>query len=67
MLRMEGISVCRLEAVLYSLTAGATELLQLRTPALTDLHSACTAASLACAKPSASSQVHLLFHKMFDV
>ncbi|CAL8468850.1 g8391 [Coccomyxa elongata] len=45
----------RLEAVLYSLTAGAPELLQLRTPALADLHAACAAASLACAKPSSSS------------
>ena len=43
---------CRLEAVLYSLTAVARELLHLRTPALADLHLACAAASLACAKPS---------------
>lgn len=53
--------VCRLEAVLYSLTAGAPELLQLRTPALPDLHAACAAASLACAKPSSSSQVQTHF------
>ena len=46
----------RLEAVLYSLTAGARELLHLRTPALADLHMACAAASLACAKPAAASQ-----------
>ena len=46
----------RLEAVLYSLTAGARELLHLRTPALADLHMACAAASLACAKPPAASQ-----------
>ncbi len=43
----------RLEAVLYSLTAGAQDLLHLRTPALADLHAACAAASLACAKPAA--------------
>ncbi len=46
----------RLEAVLYSLTAGARELLHLRTPALPDLHMACAAASLACAKPAAAPQ-----------
>ncbi|CAK0780281.1 hypothetical protein CVIRNUC_004997 [Coccomyxa viridis] len=46
----------RLEAVLYSLTAGARELLHLRTPALADLHLACAAASLACAKPAALPQ-----------
>ena len=39
--------------MLYSLTAGARELLHLRTPALADLHLACAAASLACAKPPA--------------
>ena len=38
--------------MLYSLTAGARELLPLRTPALADLHLACAAASLACAKPA---------------
>jgi hypothetical protein len=43
---------CRLEAVLYALTAGARELLHLRTPALPDLHLACAAASLACSKPA---------------
>ncbi len=48
--------MCRLEAVLYSLTAGARELLHLRTPALADLHLACAAASLACAKPASSPQ-----------
>ena len=47
---------CRLEAVLYSLTAGARELLHLRTPALADLHLACAAASLACAKPASLPQ-----------
>ena len=47
---------CRLEAVLYSLTAGARELLHLRTPALADLHLACAAASLACAKPAGLPQ-----------
>ncbi|CAL5221708.1 g3949 [Coccomyxa viridis] len=47
----------RLEAVLYSLTAGARELLHLRTPALADLHLACAAASLACAKPASSQQL----------
>ncbi len=49
--------MCRLEAVLYSLTAGARELLHLRTPALADLHLACAAASLACAKPASSQQL----------
>ena len=42
--------------MLYSLTAGARELLHLRTPALADLHLACAAASLACAKPAALPQ-----------
>lgn len=42
--------------MLYSLTAGARELLHLRTPALADLHLACAAASLACAKPASPSQ-----------
>ena len=50
------VAMRRLEAVLYSLTAGARELLHLRTPALPDLHMACAAASLACAKPAAASQ-----------
>lgn len=49
--------MCRLEAVLYSLTAGARELLHLRTPALADLHLACAAASQACAKPASPRQL----------
>ena len=44
----------RLEAVMYSLTAAAKELLHMRAPALADLQLACAAASLACAKPSNS-------------
>ena len=52
----EWACTCRLEAVLYSLTAGARELLHLRTPALADLHLACAAASLACAKRASSPQ-----------
>ncbi|KAK9831116.1 hypothetical protein WJX74_003873 [Apatococcus lobatus] len=47
--------VDRLEAVLYSLTAAAGELLLLREPCLPDLQQACSWASQACAKTGSSS------------
>lgn len=41
---------CRLEAVLYSLTAVSSEVLSLRQPALSQLQLATAWASTACAK-----------------
>ena len=42
-------TVCRLEAVLYSLAAVSKELLQLRQPCTRELQAACALASAACA------------------
>lgn len=48
-----GVSPCRLEGVLYSLTSCSAELLQLRRPALPDLQHTCAWASQACTKSPA--------------
>ena len=50
-----GLGCCRLEAVLYSLTAATRELLHLRQPCLPDLQVACAWASEACSKPRKSA------------
>lgn len=47
---------CRLEGILYSLTACAPELLKLRQPVANDLHATCAWASHACVRQSPKSR-----------